>query len=129
MSYRASRICGCGYRIAHGTECPCEAKRNAARRAAFDARRPSARERGYNGKWEQARKEFLLLPANRYCTCGCGRRADVVDHIVPHKGNKKLFWDRSNWQPMAYGCHASRKQSQERRDIGANQSVNARGGF
>jgi len=36
----------------------------------------------------------------------------VVDHIVAHKGDKALFWSRSNWQPMAYGCN-SRKAVRE----------------
>jgi 5-methylcytosine-specific restriction protein A len=34
----------------------------------------------------------------------------VVDHIVPHRGDKKLFWDSSNWQALCdgqtgRGCH------------------------
>jgi len=24
-------------------------------------------------------------------------KAGVVDHIVPHGGDKTLFWDQSNW--------------------------------
>lgn len=32
--------------------------------------------------------------------------ATDVDHIVPHKGNKRLFWDRSNWQPLCHECHS-----------------------
>ena len=40
----------------------------------------------------------------------------MVDHIIPHRGDMKLFWDRKNWQPMASSpCHTSRKQSMERR--------------
>ncbi|TIL42278.1 MAG: HNH endonuclease, partial [Mesorhizobium sp.] len=48
--------------------------------------------------------------------CGCGRVADMVDHIKPHRGDKRLFWDRANWQPMAMSpCHSSRKQRLERK--------------
>ena len=31
--------------------------------------------------------------------------ATVVDHIVPHKGDEKLFWDRNNWQALCKQCH------------------------
>nr|WP_312862137.1 HNH endonuclease [Rhizobium sp. P32RR-XVIII] len=46
---------------------------------------------------------------------GCDSRANVVDHRAPHRGDKRLFWSRSNWQPLCTPCHSSRKQSQERR--------------
>jgi 5-methylcytosine-specific restriction protein A len=29
----------------------------------------------------------------------------VVDHIIPHKGDKDLFWDSNNWQPLCKTCH------------------------
>jgi 5-methylcytosine-specific restriction protein A len=29
----------------------------------------------------------------------------VVDHIVPHKGEKVAFWNRANWQPLCKRCH------------------------
>jgi hypothetical protein len=25
-------------------------------------------------------------------------KATDVDHIIPHRGDKKLFWNESNWQ-------------------------------
>ncbi len=31
--------------------------------------------------------------------------ATVVDHIIPHRGNKEVFWDTSNWQPLCETCH------------------------
>ncbi|WP_338009982.1 HNH endonuclease [Nitratireductor pacificus] len=45
----------------------------------------------------------------------CGAPSRVVDHATPHKGNRKLFWSRSNWQPLCTFCHSSRKQSMEKR--------------
>lgn len=115
MSMRAPRICGCGYRIASGSQCPCERRREHERKVRFDARRPSARQRGYTAEWDRASRAFLLEPENYYCACGCGRRADTVDHIKAHKGNRDLFWDRTNWQAMAFQCHSSKKQRAERR--------------
>jgi 5-methylcytosine-specific restriction protein A len=38
--------------------------------------------------------------------------ATVVDHIVPHRGNQKLFWDRKNWQSLCK-THHDRKTAQE----------------
>ncbi|WP_319022541.1 HNH endonuclease signature motif containing protein [Oceanobacillus oncorhynchi] len=32
--------------------------------------------------------------------------ANEVDHIVPHKGNQKLFWDINNWQGLCKTCHS-----------------------
>ena len=29
----------------------------------------------------------------------------MVDHITPHKGDKALFWQRANWQPLCKQCH------------------------
>ena len=31
--------------------------------------------------------------------------ATVVDHIIPHRGDMKLFWDESNWQALCESCH------------------------
>jgi 5-methylcytosine-specific restriction protein A len=36
----------------------------------------------------------------------------VVDHIIPHKGDKKLFWSRDNWQSLCLSCH-NRKSATE----------------
>ena len=80
-------------------------------------RRPSADGRGYDSKWRRESKAFLALPENRLCACGCGQLADMVDHKVAHKGDRHLFWDRSNWQPMARGCN-SRKAVREEGGFG-----------
>ncbi len=41
--------------------------------------------------------------------------ADVVDHIIPHKGDQSLFWDSSNWQPL---CKHHHDQKTAREDGG-----------
>lgn len=41
----------------------------------------------------------------------------MVDHRKAHKGDMRLFWDRSNWQPMARGCN-SRKAVREEGGFG-----------
>jgi 5-methylcytosine-specific restriction endonuclease McrA len=116
MPFKAPRICACGRSVPWDVQCACQRQRDRERNARYEAKRPSARQRGYDSKWQREAKAFLAIPANRYCACGCGRIADCVDHKIPHRGDRRLFWDRSNWQPMASSpCHASRKQRLERR--------------
>lgn len=31
--------------------------------------------------------------------------ATVVDHVRPHRGDRRLFWDRTNWQALCAPCH------------------------
>jgi 5-methylcytosine-specific restriction protein A len=47
----------------------------------------------------------------------CDQPASVVDHIKPHRGDRKLFWERSNWQPLCQHHHSSTKQRMERTDV------------
>ena len=83
-----------------------------------NTRRPSARERGYTGKWEKERKKYLA--AHPACSI-CGDPATVVDHIEPHKGDKRLFWSRSNWQALCASCHGRKTV---RQDGGFGNDVN-----
>ena len=67
----------------------------------------SAASRGYGTAWRKARKQYLeehplcveCMKEGRYV------KATVVDHVVPHRGDKVLFWDRSNWQALCKRCH------------------------
>jgi 5-methylcytosine-specific restriction enzyme A len=74
--------------------------------------RASAHQRGYTSKWQEARAGFLAKHPR--CECPVHRGlptaplATVVDHIVPHKGDNALFWQRSNWRAMAKPCHDSK---------------------
>ena len=69
----------------------------------YDKKRKCAAKRGYNRKWNVSRKVFL----SRHPLCAeCGRPAKDIDHIIPHRGNNDLFWDRSNWQALCHECHA-----------------------
>ena len=72
-----------------------------------DRMRGGAASRGYDRKWRQARKLFL----QKHPLCAeCQKEgrltpATVVDHIIPHRGDQKLFWDEQNWQPLCARCH------------------------
>lgn len=76
--------------------------------------RPSARERGYDARWERARADYLA----RHPLCAEGLRqwrselATVVDHVRPHRGNRERFWSAENWQGLCEECH-NRKTGRE----------------
>ena len=78
----------------------------------------SSTERGYGYAWQQARLRFLQAhPLCAMCQAMKPPRvtaANVVDHILPHKGDKELFWDESNWQALCAGHHNSDKQMLEK---------------
>ena len=60
----------------------------------------SATKRGYGSKWRTSSKAYLREhPLYEICKRnGKYVQATVVDHIKPHRGDSKLFWDKSNWQ-------------------------------
>ena len=105
---------GCGVLVRDGSS-RCDKHKRAESRA-LDLRRGSSSERGYSYKWQQARKGFLR--AHRLCVMceshGEVVAATVVDHITPHKGDKALFWQRSNWQPLCKPCHDSKTATEDR---------------
>ena len=72
-----------------------------------DRLRGNAEARGYNAEWRRARKAFLQQ--NPLCSecrkAGKLTPATVVDHIIPHRGDKRLFWDEKNWQSLCKSCH------------------------
>ncbi|MGE4297025.1 MAG: HNH endonuclease signature motif containing protein [Desulfovibrionaceae bacterium] len=82
-----------------------QVKRKAQRE--HDARRGSAASRGYDSKWRQARAAYLRKhPLCIQCQAeGRAVAATVVDHIEPHRGDKALFWDSKNWQPLCKRHH------------------------
>jgi 5-methylcytosine-specific restriction protein A len=69
--------------------------------------RGSASSRGYGKRWRDARLRFLsMYPLCKMCMKqDKAVPADVVDHIVPHKGDERLFWDIKNWQSLCSKHH------------------------
>ena len=106
MPYAPKRPCrlpGCGKFCEHGhVYCPEHDAQYGS-----DAMRGNANYRGYDRQWREARRRFLQL--NPLCV-KCMERgmltpATVVDHVIPHRGDRKLFWDEQNWQPLCKECH------------------------
>jgi 5-methylcytosine-specific restriction protein A len=75
----------------------------------YDALRGTATQRGYDARWRAARIPYLRL--HPLCECEdckrahCALPAQVIDHIIDHKGDMKLFWDERNWRAMNKSCH------------------------
>ena len=94
--------------------------------------RPSSTERGYNSAWQRARQGYL---ADHPLCVECmkhGRyvKATDVDHIIPHCGDRELFWDRDNWQSLCHECHSKKTATEDRaatRGRGRRSSAGGRG--
>ncbi len=86
--------------------------------------RQSAHQRGYTARWAKASKAFRI----RYPLCGMrpfgvvpfmsqcwdeGRTtaATQTDHVRPHRGDRRLFWDEANWQALCRACGARKSQA------------------
>jgi 5-methylcytosine-specific restriction protein A len=56
-----------------------------------------------NWRFMALRRSFLV----RHPVCNACRHepATELDHIVPHRGVARLFWDQANWQGLCAGCH------------------------
>lgn len=102
-----------------------------------DRRSPEAQEKrnarklGYDHRWDKARLSFLaenplckkcqdagIINDGRYKLDGSlqtnpRKRSPVVDHIIPHKGDMTLFWDRSNWQTLCSDHHDRKTREDE----------------
>ncbi len=78
--------------------------------------RPAAA-RGYGAAWRGARKRYLA--AHPMCVeCmkeGRCVKATDIDHIIPHRGDMKLFWDESNWQPLCHRHHSIKTRREDSR--------------
>lgn len=111
MAKRAKKPCayfGCPNLVEHGERyCSVHKGKETEKRRRYDRERGTAAQRGYDARWRRARKRFLA--ENPLCVeClkeGRLTPATRVDHIVPHKGDLKLFWDETNWQPLCESCH------------------------
>ncbi len=88
--------------------------------AKIQADKPSMRYHSiYDVKWRKESKAYLRT--HPVCVCeecrGLYRPlpSNIVDHIVPHKGDIKVFWDKENWQAMNRVCHGRKTAEKEGR--------------
>jgi 5-methylcytosine-specific restriction protein A len=77
--------------------------------------RSSSCERGYNYRWRKARIAYLIAhPLCVECSAeGRVEQAVIVDHIIPHRGNRELFWNKNNWQGLCKCHHDTKTATQD----------------
>jgi 5-methylcytosine-specific restriction endonuclease McrA len=78
-------------------------------------------------QWRALSRAILSDPRNARCACGCQRASQVVDHVKPHRGDARLFWDTRNLQALSAHCHNSAKQRAER--LGYGTEIDASTGW
>jgi 5-methylcytosine-specific restriction protein A len=123
----ALKVCmrpGCPELIESGGYCY-KHKRETTRNYNQYARDPEIQKLYNSGRWKHERRVFL----NTHPLCECEEcklndrttAATMVDHKIPHNGDVKLFWDKSNWQAMSLEHHNIKTKADEkkcRNDIG-----------
>lgn len=75
-------------------------------------------------RWQKLR-EVILQRDNYTCQATgvvlSGKHPEpnsaVIDHIKPHRGNEKLFWDIDNLQAVSKQYHDSQKQKEEQQSL------------
>ena len=91
-------------------------RRDVVARYSADSRRTHPVETAlyHTARWLRGRRLHLqLYPLCVHClAAGSLVGASQVDHIVPHKGDRALFFDTANWQSLCPSCH-SRKTARE----------------
>lgn len=81
------------------------------------AARPTSATTGawlYGRQWRKARAVYL---AEHPLCVACEREGRVtaatdVDHVIPHRGDERRFWDETNWQALCK-THHGRKTAAE----------------
>lgn len=78
--------------------------------------RDPGRSKLYTSRWSKASIGFLkrvgVCPACE--AAGITAVAVVTDHVIPHRGDRALFWSRDNWQGCCKWHHDVVKQRLER---------------
>jgi 5-methylcytosine-specific restriction protein A len=82
--------------------------------------RGSRSKRGYSRRWYRATKLWIAQdPARNFCADPYkvhGAKlepATETDHIIPHRGDRELFWRESNWARLCHACHSRKTLSGE----------------
>jgi 5-methylcytosine-specific restriction protein A len=62
----------------------------------------------YNDRRWRGRYGLRLQVLTEQPFCACGRVAETVDHILPHRGDERLAFDRGNLRSLCASCHSRR---------------------
>ena len=116
----------CVFGCAHTLPCPVHTKERTARA------RPE-HSRGYDSqRWRRTSTAHLRqhprcgdrapgTPSTTDSLCqqsGRVNAATVTDHIVPHRGDTKLFWARDNRQSLCHVCHGLKSKRERQSPTG-----------
>ena len=74
------------------------------------------RQRGYTTEWDKRAKHWRTHVQKVCQQCikeGRVSPAEVVDHIIPHKGDMRLFWNEDNWQSLCTPCHNAKSATEK----------------
>ena len=96
----------------------------------LDRQRPSAARRGYSPRWRRARAAYLAHHPLCAACQALGRvvPATVVDHVVPHRGDPVLFWNRANGKAYASAATIASRRAKAAGVDGANDLIPGPGG-
>ena len=62
-------------------------------------------------KWKALRARLLVAAAYECASCHTVTPTLDVDHIVPHHGDDRVFWDLTNLQVLCKACHSKKTQA------------------
>jgi 5-methylcytosine-specific restriction protein A len=67
----------------------------------------------YGRKWGKARLGFLVEHPLCVDCAPAPVPATEVDHIVPHRGDRDLFWDVNNWAGRCKSHHSAKTRREQ----------------
>lgn len=73
-------------------------------------------------RWQRLRLKVFLRDLYTCQRKECGRLEGdtsklVCDHIEPHRGDERKFWDEANLWTLCQCCHSSVKQAEEQASL------------
>lgn len=115
MPQRPPHPCRACPELTSGKYCPAHEHLEAEEQRAADRARGSSNDRLYDSKWRRYALGFIKRhPLCFYC--GLIKRTtatECVDHATPHRGDVKIFWDKTNHRPACLTCNSRKGQKTE----------------
>lgn len=73
-------------------------------------------------RWRMLRLVIFLRDLYTCQNKACGRIEGntsllVCDHVKPHRGDERFFWDETNLQTLCKSCHDRIKQAEEQSSL------------